>query len=378
MWAIIYRALNKKSRHAVFRFRFNHVKTSIWHDTLPKVLKICYPGLPIKENKSDWFIEFENGSQIWFGGFDDKERVEKILGNEYSTLYANECSQISYQAILVALTRLAENSGLSPKFIYDCNPPAKKHWTYQLFIDHKDPESGKQVKTENYGVLLMNPTDNEENLPPGYIGNILENLPKKQKDRFLKGLFQTDTEGALWTFDMISNAQLLEVDKISKTIIAVDPAVTSNEDSSETGIMAISLSEDKQSAIVEADYSLVASPNSWAQAVVNAYEKHEANYIVAEVNQGGDLVETVINNIDPKIQVKKVRASKGKFARAEPVAQLYEKQKIGHKPGLDLLENQISEYVPLTAKKSPDRLDALVWGITDLMLNQKQVRARWV
>jgi PBSX family phage terminase large subunit len=378
LWAIIFRALKKKSRHAIFRFRFNHVKTSIWYDTLPKVLQICYPGLPVKENKSDWFIEFENGSQIWFGGFDDKERVEKILGNEYSTLYANECSQISYQAILVALTRLAEDSGLTPKFLYDCNPPSKKHWTYKLFIDGKEPESGKPIKKENYGVILMNPKDNESNLPKGYIENILENLPKKQRDRFLKGLFLTDTEGALWSFDMISKAQLLEIKDISKTIIAVDPAVTSNEDSSETGITAISLSDDKQSALVEADYSLIASPNTWAQAAVNAYHKHEAAYIVAEVNQGGDLVESVINNIDPTIKVKKVRASKGKFARAEPVAQLYEKNKIAHAPGLDLLENQLSEYVPLTAKKSPDRLDSLVWGITDLMLNKKQVQARWV
>ena len=107
--SLIIRALKYPgSRHLIIRYRFNHVKQSIWFDTFPKVMKLCFPGVLFKENKSDWFVQFQNGSELWFGGTDDKERVEKILGNEYATIYANECSQIPYEAITLIRTRLAQ------------------------------------------------------------------------------------------------------------------------------------------------------------------------------------------------------------------------------------------------------------------------------
>jgi phage terminase large subunit len=98
------------TRHLIVRHRFAHVKASIWYQTLPDVLKIN--GVRVQENKSDWFMTLPNGSEIWVGGLDDKERVEKILGNEYSTVYFNEVSQIGYDSITVGLTRLAEKSAL--------------------------------------------------------------------------------------------------------------------------------------------------------------------------------------------------------------------------------------------------------------------------
>ena len=106
---IINRALLVRgSRHAVLRFRFSHVKNSVVYDTFPKVMELCFPGCPFKLNKSDWFVRFPNGSEIWFGGLDDKERTEKILGNEYATIFLNECSQISYSAYIIMITRLAQ------------------------------------------------------------------------------------------------------------------------------------------------------------------------------------------------------------------------------------------------------------------------------
>lgn len=106
--AIMMRALRgQDSRHAILRYRANAARQSIWLDTLPKVNKICFPDYPFKEHRQDGFWEGPNGSQIWVGGLDDKERVEKILGNEYSTIFLNECSQISYSAALIVRTRLA-------------------------------------------------------------------------------------------------------------------------------------------------------------------------------------------------------------------------------------------------------------------------------
>ena len=187
-----------KSKHAILRSKFNHCKQSIWHDTFPKVQEF-FPDLPIKENKDMWYKELPNGSQIWIGGLDDAERVEKILGNEYSTIYFNECSQIPYHSITTALTRLAENRGLRLKAYYDENPPSPAHWSYKLFIERVMPtDKSRKVDPNNYVSILMNPTDNAENLPEGYIDDILDSLPDEKRRRFLLGEWVADIEGAVY------------------------------------------------------------------------------------------------------------------------------------------------------------------------------------
>lgn len=376
---IILRAMKTPSRHLMARFRFNHAKMSLWYDTIPKVMKMCFPGVRWTENKSDWFITLHLGtdaegnkltSEIWLGGVDDKDRVEKILGNEYSTIYLNECSQINYEAVTMLHTRLAENSGLKLRFYYDCNPPGKKHWTYQMFVEGKIPGTQDNHKY-NCEYLLLNPGDNTDNLPEAYI-RILESLPKRQRDRFLHGLFLTDIEGALWTDAQISEAKVKPSTIVVKTVIAVDPAVTNNDTSDETGIVPCSI-DDTGDGIVHDDWSCKASTQTWAQRVVNCYYAYDANYVVAETNQGGDLVIDAIKNIDPTIKVVKVHASKGKFARAEPVQQLYEQGKIRHEKECPLLEAEMTEWVPEDSSGSPNRIDALVWGLSHLMIT-KQTR----
>ena len=140
IYALVMRALKATgSRHAVLRFRFNSAKQAIWLDTLPKVMKLCFPGVKVKENRTDWFLKFENGSEIWLCGLDDDARVEKILGKEFATVYFNECSEISYHAVTIALSRLAQNTTLKNRAYYDCNPVGKSHWSYRLFVEKTDP-----------------------------------------------------------------------------------------------------------------------------------------------------------------------------------------------------------------------------------------------
>jgi len=368
---IIMRAMKTPSRHLIARFRFNHAKTSLWYDTIPKVLKMCFPGVKYKENKSDWFITLDLGngetSEIWIGGVDDKERVEKILGNEYSTIYLNECSQINYEAVTMLRTRLAENSGLNLRFYYDCNPPGKKHWTYVEFVEKLIPGSKDPSKLDTE-FLLVNPKDNIENLPPAYI-DILENLPKRQRERFLEGLFLSDIEGALWSDAELSFAKAKLAGILKKVIIAVDPAVTNNANSDLCGIVGCGLDENNEGVVLD-DWSIKASTQTWAQRVVNMYHKFDANYVVVETNQGGDLVVDAIKNIDRSIKVVKVHAAKGKFARAEPVQQLYEQGKIRHDKYLPDLEAEMTEWVPENTNESPNRIDALVWGLTQLMIKK--------
>ncbi|HMV30187.1 MAG TPA: phage terminase large subunit, partial [Anaerolineales bacterium] len=149
---VIFRALKAaRSRHAILRFRFNAVKSSVVFDTFPKCMEIAFPGVKYTLSKTDWFAEFENGSQIWFGGLDDKERAEKILGMEFATIYLNECSQIPQGSRDIAVTRLAQqvdqkikdkpSKPLKPRILYDCNPPSKVHWSYRMFVEKRDPET---------------------------------------------------------------------------------------------------------------------------------------------------------------------------------------------------------------------------------------------
>jgi len=203
LYAIIVRCLKcPGSRHLAARLRFSHAKTSIWHETLPFLLSLLPPGM-YRENKSDYYIKFWNGSEIWVGGFDDSQRVEKLLGHEYSTIFFNEVSQIAYDTIVLGLTRLAQNVGLENKAYFDCNPPSPMHWTHKLFIEGRDPQTGNPVPDKSmYASLLMNPMDNLQNLPEKYIERFLDILPDAARKRMRDGLF-IKPEGMIYDeFDM--------------------------------------------------------------------------------------------------------------------------------------------------------------------------------
>jgi PBSX family phage terminase large subunit len=197
VYAIFVRALRCKSRHVILRLNFNHAKTSIWLDTIPKVLATCFPGMPVGKSKTDYYITLYNGSEIWVAGLDDEKRVEKILGKEYSTMYFNECSQIPYKSINIAKTRLAEKSPLPKKIYYDENPPNKKHWSYWLFIKGLDPIESEPIDTSEYASMLINPMDNLENIDADYL-SILKAMPEKMRLRFMMGEFVDDYDGVVY------------------------------------------------------------------------------------------------------------------------------------------------------------------------------------
>lgn len=371
---IFLRAIKKPSTHLIVRRYAADLVSSIILGTIPEVLDTCFPGLEVKEHRQDGYYTVPTVcggvSQVWVGGTDDKRRIGKILGNQYSTVFINECTDIPWEAVVVILTRLAETSGLENRVYYDCNPASRKQWAYKFFMENQFPDGSKH--TYETASLLMNPTDNLDNLDQKYL-DILSKLPPKQRQRFLEGLFLDDVEGALWTQEMVSQAKSRPVGDIDRIVVAVDPAVTDNPNSDETGIVVVGASSDAQSAVVLGDYSLKASPEKWAKAVVEAYEKHNANIIIAETNQGGDLVVNIMRNINPRMKIEKVHASVGKVARADPVSMLYEQGKISHVDGLDLLESELTDWVPGTGP-SPNRLDALVYGVSHLMLKKPPSR----
>jgi phage terminase large subunit-like protein len=183
----------------------------------------------------------------------------------------------------------------------------------------------------------------------------------------LDGEYLTDNERALWKADTLDQYRVHKAPvDMKRIVVAVDPAVTSNKNSDETGIVVCGLGEDGHGYIL-ADRSGTMTPLQWGRAAIAAYVRFRADVIVCEVNNGGDLVGSNIRGIDDKVNVKQVRATHGKYTRAEPVAALDERGQIHHVGNLLVLEEQLTGWDPSKAK-SPDRLDARVWGITELML----------
>lgn len=356
-----------ESRHLVCRFRFNHVKNSIWLDTLKKVLKICFPNLSVTWNNVDYFITFPNGSQLWIGGLDDKERSEKILGMEFLTIFVNEASQISYESYTTLLTRLAQKiPGAKNLLFIDENPPSKKHWSYKIFVEHIEPETNVSLSyVDQYGCLKMNPADNIENISADYLA-LLDSLPERKRKRFLRGEFGDDSDGALWTDDLLNETRVLEAPPLRRIVVAIDPAVTSKDTSDETGITAQGVGFDGHVYFLE-DRSGVYTPMEWAKESIALYKKWKADKIVGEVNNGGDMIETILRTVEKNIPYKKVHATRDKLTRAEPISALYEQGK-GHMVGQHLeIELEMTSWEGKKGEPSPNRIDSLVWGATDLL-----------
>lgn len=397
--AIIQRAINAPgSRHAIFRFRFNHAKTSIWADTMPKVLKLCFPSLRHRFDKTDFYLELPNGSQIWIAGLDDKDRVEKILGAEYSTLYFNESSQIPWGSVEVAMSRLAQKCELDPeiakatgkthlplKAYFDCNPPSKLHWSFSLFRAGLKPGTKEKLPNpDDYAEMKVNPADNADNLPAEYF-EVLASMSAAKRLRFEAGEWATEVNGALWTLEDrkaddgrvihgIDATRIAEADmpEMQRIVVAVDPSGTKGDDAGDDiGMVVAGLGVDGRGYILE-DATCNLSPDGWGRRAVERYHHWGADRIIGERNYGGAMVEFVIRTADPHASYKEVIASRGKSVRAEPVAALYEQGKISHVGDFPDLEDQMCNFTAngYVGDRSPDRADALVWAMTELMLGQ--------
>jgi phage terminase large subunit-like protein len=191
----------------------------------------------------------------------------------------------------------------------------------------------------------------------------------------LEGVLIEEADGALWTHQMLEAARVDEVPVFNRVVVAVDPPVTSMKSSDECGIIVVGADtrgepKDWRAVVLEDASVKGATPEGWARAALAAMERHGADRLVAEVNQGGDLVERLVRMIDPLVPYRGVHATRSKMLRAEPVAALYEQGRVRHVRGLGALEEQMGKMTAAgwQGSGSPDRLDALVWALTDLML----------
>jgi phage terminase large subunit-like protein len=384
---IVARALKAPgSRHLIARFRFNHLKSSIILDTFPNVMRKCFPQVKYNLSKSDWYVTLPNGAEIWFAGLDDKERLEKILGKEYATIYANECSQIAWDSIQVLITRLGQKvvqvvKGMDQvllklRMFYDCNPPTKAHWTFRVFKQKVDPETKTPMsQPDDYTCFQMNPIDNQENLAPDYM-RMLSQLSARMQRRFKDGEFGEASPGALFDEAIIDRWRVLDgnLPEFVRVVVAVDPSGSGdadNADNDEIGVVVGALGTDGRAYLLE-DLSLKAGPATWGRTAVTAYVRHKADVVAAEANFGGDMVRSTIQTAAAvegcRVHFKKVTASRGKHVRAEPFSALYEQGKVRHVGVHAKLEDELCGMTTTgyTGTGSPNRADAWIWVLAEL------------
>jgi phage terminase large subunit-like protein len=314
------------------------------------ILAICPAAERPVYKKSDRKLVWPTGATSLIFTADEPDRLR---GKQSDKLWADELCAWRYVSESWDQAMLGLRLGANPQAIITTTPRPIK----QL----------KEILKDKGTVVTRGSTyDNRRNLAPSFFSKItsrFEGTRLGRQELFAEVL--EDIEGALWTYAMLDQYRVNTVPELRRTIVAVDPAVSANKDSDETGIIGGAQGIDDHKYIL-ADASGIYSPLEWAQKAIHLYMVLGADAIVAEVNQGGDLVEANLRAAGFTGRVIKVHASKGKVARAEPVVGLYEQGKVHHVGNLAGLESQMTTWSPKD-DDSPDRVDALVWLNTELM-----------
>jgi hypothetical protein len=350
--------------------------------TLFKVFRECdiEPERDYNYNQQLNVITFSNKSQIFL--IDTAYKPSDPLyarfgGFELTGCAVDESAETAYSAIEILYTRCGRRNnhayGIRRKMLETFNPD-KGHVYKRYYKPHKD----NSPKPRHVFIPAL-PADNPSPEVHDYVAGILATASKATIQRLIHGNFEyDDVKGALWRWDMLEPIQVRKVPDnvvMRRTVVAVDPAVSSKVSSDETGIVVVGLGSDGLLYVLE-DATGIYTPLQWATKVSFLYAKWEADRVIAEVNNGGDLVEVNVRQVDKNISYKAVHATKGKYTRAEPVAALYEQARVRHLPGLEALETQQTGWSAGEGQASPNNIDALVWGITELALTTKTYEVR--
>lgn len=283
---------------------------------------------------------------------------EKLRGPEFDCAWVDELAKFRHASEFWDQLMLCLRLGKHPRCIITTTPKP-----IALF--------NTLLKDQKVTVTKGSTFDNQENLPKSFLNKITKQYEgTRLGQQELHAQLLAHQEGALWSQEIICY-QPQENKPWQRVVIAIDPATTHHEQSDETGIIVAALSRDKKVYILD-DLSGRFPPVEWGTKVLEAYQSYQADRVVAEVNKGGDLVERLLKTLAPHIAYVPVRATRGKYTRAEPIAALYEQKKVFHIKPFPLLEEQMRTFVPGISKKSPDRMDALVWAVTSLMLENEQ------
>jgi phage terminase large subunit-like protein len=228
------------------------------------------------------------------------------------------------------------------------------------------------LKANTTAVTRGTTYDNRANLAGAFFEQIVSQYEGTRLGRQeLNAEMLDDNPNALWQRDQVEKLRVKVAPSLQRIVVAIDPAISSKDSSDETGILVQGLGIDGHGYVLD-DVSMRGTPSQWAHAAVDVYRKWNADRIVAEVNQGGEMVEHTLRMVDRTVSYRAVHASRGKVIRAEPISALYEQGKCHHVGCFAQLEDQMCEWMP--GEKSPDRMDAMVWGFTDLMVKSSHGR----
>ena len=311
-------------------------------------------------------LEWPNGA---VGHIFSGEDPEGLRGPQFDFAWADEFCAWNYPKETLSNLRLALRLGGDPRLMVTTTP--------------KPTPSMKALMTAK-GVTISRAktADNARNLAPTFIAAMTEAYGQTRLGRQeLEGEFLEDLPGALWSRDQLAACAAPCPEQFDKIIVAVDPPVTSGARSDACGIIIAGLTrgadprEDKAYVLHDGTVQGL-SPDGWAARVIGFWESYDADYVLVEVNQGGEMVGAILNNLNPDVVVKSVYASRGKAARAEPVSALYTQGRVYHSRAFPELEDELAALGTEQAarsSKSPDRADALVWAVTDLLLAPRRL-----
>jgi len=322
----------------------------------------CARGLQIDYEPSKSRLTFPNGTRAYIYS---AEVPSKLRGPQHHFAWADELSSwndankgdsvdTAWNNLVLGL-RL----GKKPQVIVTTTP--------------KNNRLTKTIMNRSSTVITKGSTyDNLDNLAPVFREQVLSSYEGTRIGRQeLLGELLEDIEGAMWSNPMLEAALTDSVPDMQRVVVAIDPSGGDGEGNDEQGIVVAGQGVDGLYYVLD-DRSCKLSPQGWASRAVAAYHEYQADKLVAEKNFGGDMVEAIIKQVDNQVAFKMVTASRGKVQRAEPIAALYEQGKVRHVKGLEILESQLTSWTP-TSGTSPDRLDAMVWALTELALGKKAV-----
>jgi phage terminase large subunit-like protein len=339
-------------------------------------LNCCFAGDKTYKGKEMGFPEWSptKRSLSWANGakveFYSAEEPERLRGPQFEAAWCDELAAWNKDQGTWDMLQFCLRLGKHPRICVTTTPKPTK--LVRTILKDSKGDDPKVVITSG------STFDNSANLAPTYLEAVkaqYEGTRLGKQELYAEML--EEAEGALWTTDTLDGCQIARKDLplLNRIIVAIDPAVTANAESDLTGIVVAGIDVNGHGYML-GDYTDKLSPQGWASKAISLYYQFGADCVVAEVNQGGDMVRQTIHGEDDTIPFKAVRASRGKYARAEPISALYERGLIFHvrdpedeTANLNELETQMRTWEPLGSIGSPDRLDACVWAFTDLMMN---------
>lgn len=341
---------------------------SIRRNVLPAFSKFRVPGFANDINFASWSCVCANGSEILFvnENINADPDLDAWKGLEVNGFVLEEANELSPTAWYKAIERagswvVPDGVQPDPLILLTCNPSLG--WVKETFYDPWKRNALHEPYYFQPATIADNP-----HIPAEY-RDALKNLPEREFKRFVLGDWDSlsAAPGALWTPEMIVNHRVQNAPELKRVVVAIDPAATSGPDADETGIVALGIGKDGHGYVL-ADASGRYRPTEWANKAIALFRQYNADRIIGETNNGGDMVEATLRAIDASVPYRGVHASRGKAKRAEPVAALYERGLIHHVGSYDKLELQMTSWTPDEESFSPDRMDALVWAVSWLML----------